>query len=145
MQSPPLKAVVLIAIATVLSTGASAQNTYKCGDTYSQLPCPGGIIVNTTDKRTSAQKTQSDLATARDARTAEAMEKARLQREKIDIAANTPTVKPASPDKANNTQTSQVKKKKKKEQEYFTAQIPGEKKKKQALKKNADKKGESKS
>ena len=82
MQSPPLKAVVLIAIATVLSTGASAQNTYKCGDTYSQLPCPGGIIVNTTDKRTSAQKTQSDLATARDARTAEAMEKARLQREK---------------------------------------------------------------
>ena len=145
MQSPPLNAIVLIAIATVLSTGASAQNTYKCGDTYSQLPCPGGVIVNATDKRTSAQKTQSDLATGRDARTAEAMEKARLQQEKIDIAANTPTVKPASPDKANNTQTIQVKKKKKKEQEYFTAQIPGEKKKKQALKKNADKKGESKS
>ena len=145
MQSPPLNAIVLIAIATVLSTGASAQNTYKCGDTYSQLPCPGGVIVNATDKRTSAQKTQSDLATARDARTADAMEKARLQQEKIDIAANTPTVKPASPDKANNTQTIQVKKKKKKEQEYFIAQIPGEKKKKQALKKNADKKGESKS
>ena len=145
MQSPPLNAIVLIAIATVLSTGASAQNTYKCGDTYSQLPCPGGVIVNATDKRTSAQKTQSDLATARDARTADAMEKARLQQEKIDIAANTPTVKPASPDKANNTQTIQVKKKKKKGQEYFTAQIPGEKKKKQTLKKNADKKGESKS
>ena len=144
MQVTTLNAIFLIAT-SALSTGVAAQNTYKCGDTYSQLPCPGGVVVDVTDQRTSAQKMQSDLATARDARTAEAMEKARLQQEKIDIAANTPTVKPASPDKANNTQTIQVKKKKKKEQEYFTAQIPGEKKKKQALKKNADKKGESKS
>ena len=144
MQVTTLNAIFLIAT-SALSTGVAAQNTYKCGDTYSQLPCPGGVVVDVTDQRTSAQKMQSDLATGRDARTAEAMEKARLQQEKIDIAANTPTVKPASPDKANNTQTIQVKKKKKKEQEYFTAQIPGEKKKKQALKKNADKKGESKS
>ena len=144
MQVTTLNAIFLIAT-SALSTGVSAQNTYKCGDAYSQLPCPGGVVVDVTDKRTSAQKTQSDLATGRDARTAEAMEKARLQQEKIDIAANTPTVKPASPDKANNTQTSQVKKKKKKEQEYFSAQIPGEKKKKKALEKNADKKGESKS
>ena len=126
MQVTTLNAIFLIAT-SALSTGVAAQNTYKCGDTYSQLPCPGGVVVDVTDKRTSAQKTQSDLATGRDARTAEAMEKARLQQEKIDIAANTPTVKPASPDKANNTQTIQVKKKK------------------QALKKNADKKGESKS
>lgn len=122
MQNPSLNALVLIAI-TALSTAASAQNVYKCGDTYSQLPCPGGVVVDATDQRTSAQKAQSDLATGRDARTAEAMEKARLQQEKIDLAANTPRVKPASPDKAKNTQTSPAKKRK------------------QASKKRVDKKG----
>lgn len=97
-----------------LMTAASAQTIYKCGDSYSQLPCPGGVVINATDQRTSAQKTQSVLASSRDAQTAEAMEKARLQQEKTDLAANTPTLKPASHGKAGTPQKTQVKKKQKK-------------------------------
>ena len=143
MQSLTLNAIFLIA-ASALSTGASAQNSYKCGDAYSQAPCPGGVIVDATDQRTSAQKTQADLTRGRDARTADAMEKARLQQEKIDLAANTPPVKPATAGTASNTRTTQAKKKKK-APEYFTAQVPGKKKKKQAPKKSVEQNDESKS
>jgi hypothetical protein len=82
-------AIILIA-ATHFCTWATAQNVYKCGDAYSQQACPGGVAVNADDPRTSEQKSQADLATQRDARTANAMEKARLQQEAKDIAANTP-------------------------------------------------------
>ena len=138
MQSHTLNAIFSIAIA-VLSTGALGQTVYKCGNTYSQVPCPGGVVVDVTDKRTSAQKAQTDLATGRDARTADAMEKARLQQEKIDLAANTPPTKAASADTASSISTSQAKKKKK-APEYSTVRTADEKKKKQAPKKSAVKK-----
>ena len=128
MQSRTSSAIFLIAI-SAFSTWAGAQNTYKCGDTYSQLPCPGSVVVDTADKRTSAQKAQTDSAAARDARTATAMEKTRLEQEKKDLAANTPPLKPDTLPTAVNAGTSKVKKKKKKTPEYFTAQVPGQKKK----------------
>jgi hypothetical protein len=122
-----------------LSTGATAQNIYKCGETYSQLPCPGGVLIDASDKRSDAQKRQADLATGRTARSADAMEKARLQQEGADIAANTP-VPGAVDEMAIKPKTSLTKKKKKKAPDYFTAQTPGEKKKKNTAKKNAVKK-----
>lgn len=144
MRSFIFNAIFLIA-SSALSTGATAQKTYKCGNTYSQAPCPGGIVIEATDPRTPAQKTQADLATGRNARTAEAMEQARLQQEKRDLAANTvtlsPTAAPARPATARTTSTTQVKKKKK-QPDYFTAQAPGEKKKVKSKKtpiKNANK------
>ncbi len=144
MRSLTLNAIFLIAT-SALSTVAVAQNTYKCGNAYSQIPCPGGVKVDALDSRTSAQKTQADMARGHDARTADAMEKARLQQEKIDLAANTPTVRSVSTDAASTPGTTQAMKKKKKEPEYFTAQAPGEKKKKQASKKSTGKQSENKS
>lgn len=144
MQIHTPVAIFFIAI-SALSTGATAQNIYKCGDTYSQAPCPGGAAVDATDQRTSAQKVQSDLATRRDVRAADAMEKARLQQEKTDIAANTPTAKAETAGTATDTGTTYAKKKKKKAPDYFTAQVPGKKKKKQASKRSSEKKDESKS
>ena len=90
MQNATITAIVLIA-AYALSTGATAQNIYKCGSSYSQSPCPGGSTIDVTDARTPAQKEQTDSAVSRDAQTAEAMQKARIQQEKTDLAANTPT------------------------------------------------------
>jgi len=133
MQIRTSIAIVLIAT-SALSTGAMAQNVYKYGDTYSQTPCPGGAIVDAADQRTPGQKTQADLATRRDARAADTLEKARLQQEKTAIAANTPTVTPEV------ASTAYAKKKKKKTPEHFTAQIPGKKKQKQSAKKRPEKK-----
>lgn len=141
MHSPSLNAIFLIA-ACALSTGATAQNTYKCGDSYSQAPCPGARVIDATDSRTPAQKTQADLVTGRVARTADAMEKARLQQEKIDSAANASLVPPAQMEHASATSTTQAKKKKRKAPDYFTAQAPGAKKKaanKRTAKKDATK------
>lgn len=124
MRHPLLNAMVLVLLC-VCSTGAVAQQVYKCGDSYSQTPCPDGVVIDATDARTKAQKAQTDLATERAARIAAAMEKARLQQEKANRA--TPTVKAKAVASANKPRASQAKKKK--ESEYFTAQTPGVKKK----------------
>jgi hypothetical protein len=113
-----------IACWVVCSPPGMAQNAYKCGDGYSQSPCPGGVAIDA-DSRSPAQKAQADAATARAAQTARAMEQARLKQEAAALAANTPTVKstvkdaPKSPPQAR---------KKSRQPEYFTAREPGSKK-----------------
>lgn len=43
-------------------TIAQAQTVYRCGNNYSYTPCPQGVIVNTADPRSPAQKAQTDQA-----------------------------------------------------------------------------------
>ncbi len=143
MQIFTLKTIVLTAVC-VLGT-ATAQNIYRCADSYSHTPCPGGVLVDVADKRSSAQKAQADAATNRDARSAEAMEKTRLQQEQKDRAANTPLAKPPGTDKTVNARTSQAKKKKKKVPAYFTGQIAGAKKNKKTQQKHPVEKAASQS
>jgi hypothetical protein len=123
MRHPLLNALVLVVL-SVSSSGAGAQQIYRCGDSYSQTPCPDGVVIDATDGRTKAQKTQTDLATERAERTAVAMEKARLQQGKATVA-HAPKVKAKASAPASKNRNSQAKKKK--ESEYFTVQIPGKK------------------
>ena len=111
MQNRCPDARVMLA-ACLVTGGAMAQTVYKCGNTYSQLPCPNAGVINA-DARSRAQKVQADQATARDARLASAMEKARLQQEKADLAANTPPPKPAITGSASKPRPGAMKKKKK--------------------------------
>ena len=131
MRHPVLDAIFFIA-ACALSPWASAQNAYKCGNTYSQTPCPGAVPVAVDDSRTSAQQKQTDAATAMTSKTAGTLEKDRLAQEKRDLAANKPTAPVVNSSVKAPTdeppKTSAKKKKKKGEPEYFTAQVPGEKK-----------------
>ena len=125
-------AIFLIA-ACALSTGAAAQNIYKCGNSYSQEPCPGGAIIDVTDRRSSDQKKQTDMAASSDAKTADRMEKSRLQQEKADRGAQKPLAAPKKNAPASRSASPKVKTKKK-VPENFTAQVPGEKKKTTAKK-----------
>ncbi len=134
MQSQKFVAILFVA-ACALSTGARAQNVYKCGNIYSQMPCPGSQVIDVTDERTLAQKNQAELSNTRDARLADAMEKARLQQEQKDLAANTPGKKPSeqpASTKTSNRASAQSVKARKKDvlPEYFVAQAPGHKKRK---------------
>lgn len=131
MPSRELKTLCLVAAAAV-STWAAAQTIYKCGDSYGQQPCPGAVIIDAADQRTSDQKKQTDLATARIAQSADAMEKARIKQAQIDLAANT------APAQANSGEdrAKQVKKKAK-GSKYFAVHALGEKKIKQPRKKRA--------
>jgi predicted flavoprotein YhiN len=126
MRVARLETLVLIA-AALGSTGVVAQTVYKCGNAYSQLPCPGTAVEINPDPRTSAQKLQSDLATARDARSAATMEKSRLQQEKADLAANTPPA-PAKTNSASKPRKSELNKKKKRDADSLAQRTPPAKK-----------------
>jgi hypothetical protein len=75
----PVPAVVLLLALCAVS--AQAQNVYRCGESYSTQPCPGGTVVPTDDPRSAAQRAQADAATKRDARSAQVLEKERLRQE----------------------------------------------------------------
>jgi len=73
---------------------AGAQTIYRCGDSYSQKPCPGGRVVDADDARSASQKSQTDQAVRRDAKAAEALEKARLKDEAKPAQVLLPPPKP---------------------------------------------------
>ena len=113
----------LLAMATSLPL--SAQNVYRCGDTYSQQPCPGGSSVPVADPRTAAQKSQADAVIRREAQSAQAQEKARLQREAQGPAVSVLQPSPAAPAPAAQDKPPVTKHKKaRKPSEYFTAKAP---------------------
>lgn len=122
----PVRSFAMFLIATcALLTRAEAQNVYRCGDSYSQSPCPGGVAIDASDSRTKGQKAQADADTQRDRQAANALEKERLKQE----AAVTP-----APPKADAAKTSAAatphpsRKKKHKEPAYFTARTAADKK-----------------
>lgn len=128
----------LLIAAGSMCTLANAQSTYRCGNTYSQTPCPNGKTLDVTDSRTADQKRQTDAAAASSARAGDTMEKARLAQEQRDLAANkTRTVMAApvaAPKMAVEPQPRAHAKRKKKTSPYFTAQAPREKKEKKPAK-----------
>ena len=60
---------------------AGAAPIYRCGNTYSQTPCPQGKIVEATDTRTAAQRAEADRIAEADRKAAADLERARKQRE----------------------------------------------------------------
>ena len=89
--------IAIFFIATyAVSTGALAQKVYKCGATYSQIPCEGAVTVEAQDVRTLNQKSQAEAVAARETATANAMEKARLKDEALAAGKPTSAKKAAS-------------------------------------------------
>jgi len=117
-----------------LLTRAEAQNIYRCGDSYSQSPCPGGVAIDAGDSRTKGQKAQADAATQRDRQTANTLEKERLKQEATASAGTQKTEAAKAPTAAAAPHASS--KKKHKEPAYFTARTAGDK---QAEKKKSEK------
>jgi len=118
-------AIFFIASCTML-TVAKAQNVYRCGDSYSQSPCPGGVAIDASDSRTKGQKAQADADTQRDRQAANALEKERLKQE----AAAAPAPQKAGAAKASTAAATPRPrgKKKHKEPAYFTARTAGDQK-----------------
>ena len=129
-------------LATACALGAAwpaaAQNVYRCGDSYSQKPCPGGALVPTDDARSAAQRAQTRDASQRDGKAADAMQKARLKEEAKPAQAYIPAPGgEAAPEEKKPEATVKPKK-----PQYFTAAAPakpgdaGPKKKSKAKKKD---------
>ena len=64
-----------------LALPLQAQPIYRCANSYSQTPCPGGIAIDVDDSRSSVQKARSDAANLQALRLANEMEKTRLKGE----------------------------------------------------------------
>jgi hypothetical protein len=131
MNRTTSSAIMLIALLAFLP-GVHAQNAYRCGNSYSQTPCPGGVPVAADDSRSKAQKAQSESVIKRDLRTGEAMEKSRLQQEEAQkrtaqLPAEKPVAKSTTTEPGKPTQST---KKRSRAPEYFTAKTQGDKKKK---------------
>lgn len=72
----------LIAILLLpLAATAQAQTVYRCGDSYSQQPCPGGNAVRTDDHRTSEQQKAAQEGARHERRVADTLEKQRVKEE----------------------------------------------------------------
>lgn len=106
-----------------------AQNVYRCGNVYSQIPCDGATTVQTGDERTKTQKSHAQASLKKDIKTADNLEKSRLKqeenraREMAQSAQKSTATPPQGPAKADQTPKSG------KQAEFFTARAPGDDKK----------------
>lgn len=64
-----------------LATTAHAEQIYRCGNSYSQVPCAQGKVLTIDDTSDAARKKAADAATRRDAQLANQLEQERLQQE----------------------------------------------------------------
>jgi hypothetical protein len=124
------KITTLFALIAVAALPAAAQAVYRCGNAYSQQPCVGGATVETQKAPGAKEQAAAREETKREARAADAMEKARLKEE----------AKPAqvyiAPEKAQAPSTEQKPvMTKPKKPEYFTAVAPAPKAAKKKAKK----------
>lgn len=91
-----LSSTLLLAIAW--SDAGAAPGIYRCGSSYSQIPCANGQEIKVDDARDAAQKQVADENTRRNAAAARALEKDRLAQEKQALAAaHSPKAKLATP------------------------------------------------
>jgi K+-sensing histidine kinase KdpD len=127
---------------------ASAQQVYRCGNSYSQTPCAGAVAVSTDDPRTDNQRAQakqgltSDKALAKDLeatrRTDESIALAQMKAAQASqskkVAAAKPPEKKVARKKAGTIRTVKVDGK---EPEFFTATDGATTKKKKTAAKSA--------
>jgi len=128
---------LLLAAALGASQAGAADPVWRCGDSYSTQPCPGGKAVSADDPRTPQQRTQNLEAVRKDAKMADEMQKARVKEEAKPAQAVMPPPKAEASDGLDSPSVSPGVAKK---PAYFTAvsprktKSPPEKKKKKAKK-----------
>jgi hypothetical protein len=130
---PAPKPMLVAAALALAASWAGGQTVYRCGNSYSQQPCPGGTAVDVSDPRTRADAVRAGKATAADVKRADM-----LAKERAEEAKNAPkaiVIGPATSVAAKDKPAEDAKEKKKKkgaESEPFTAvapKAPGEAKK----------------
>jgi Tfp pilus assembly protein PilO len=119
------------------STVLQAQGIYRCGNSYSQVPCPGAESLQLNDSRQPEQKQQTEAAASQAARLAKTMEQARIAEEKRLFAEHRslpssppgkPTTATVSTGSSTTTLTPKRVQPKHKKPDAFIAEVPGSEK-----------------
>ncbi|AMO22762.1 hypothetical protein GCM10027034_32350 [Ramlibacter solisilvae] len=106
---------------------AAAQGIYRCGNSYSQQPCPGGNELKAPAGPSAREQARARQEARNEARTADAMERARLKEEAKPVPVYIPPEKheaasePGKPGSLKNV--------KRPPSPYFSAVPPAEPKK----------------
>jgi hypothetical protein len=136
MQKNGIRAFFMVT-GVVFSAGLQAQGIYRCGNTYSQVPCPGAEPLQLKDARQPEQKQQTDAAAAQAARLAQDMEQTRIAEEKRLLASqrslpsappDKPTIGTGSTGSVTTTLTPKRVQPKHKKPDAFIAEVPGSEK-----------------
>jgi hypothetical protein len=127
--------IMLVALLALNGSMAGAQTVYRCGNSYSQQPCPGGSEVPSADPRTLGEAQRATRVANADARLADQMEKARLAQEKN--APRALIIGPQTPVKEEAKKESSKPKRKADELSAVSPRPPHEAKKKTKKKKTA--------
>lgn len=120
-----MKRQLLIALLACGAAAAGAQTIYRCGNTYSERPCPDGAALQPLRAPDPADAAAARKENERQAKAADAMEKARLKEEAKPVSAYIPKERVEDTPKLHKP-------------EVFTAKAPGQKK--PAQKKKSQKK-----
>jgi hypothetical protein len=64
-----------------LAATAQGQTVYRCGNSYSQQPCPGGSTVDATDSRSPEQRKAHEASVKHEKRVADTLERTRHKEE----------------------------------------------------------------
>jgi hypothetical protein len=80
---PRLAAALLLTTAVVQ---ASAQTVYRCGNAYSQQPCPNARVVDVSDSRSNAQKARAKQAIEQTEKAAQQLAQTRLKQENANAS-----------------------------------------------------------
>jgi len=109
-----------------LAQGVQAQTIYRCGNVYTQLPCPGAAPLQLSDPRQPEQKQQTDAASEQTARLAQTRiaEEKRLLASQQPITAQAPE-KPEQGTPAATILTPKRMQPKHKKPAAFIAEVPG--------------------
>jgi hypothetical protein len=116
--------IILAAALVLCGTLAQAQTVYRCGNSYSQQPCPGAAPIAAADPRTPAEAARSGSVAAADAKRADAMEKARIAHEKNAPKAG--VIGPSPPPAQSHAQAPKGGHPKSGKPDPFTAKTPGQ-------------------
>ncbi|NCP39438.1 MAG: hypothetical protein GW848_02885 [Rhodoferax sp.] len=99
MKIPYLFTLFFAALSLTSATATHGEEIYRCGNSYSQMPCAQGKVLNIDDSRDAARKKEVDAATRRDNQLANQLEHERLLQEQAHIH---------KPTKQNGAKTAKV-------------------------------------
>ena len=97
-----MKRVAVAGCVVLMACAAQAQPIYRCGAEYSQTPCPGGKLLESSDPRSAAQRSEAVRVAAQDRRRAAELERERRAQERATRPATAAGFngRPAPPDAA---------------------------------------------
>ncbi len=119
MKYPVLIALSLLSCLSA-ANAAEGVKIYRCGNEYSQEPCPGAKVIDASDPRDKTQSAQTQDAAKREAALAKQLAQERKEREASQKPTAAAAIKPTSTAAASSSAEHAVKKPKHKAKKKAT-------------------------